>query len=814
MADVRPGFFDGLMRDVRDGLRSLRRAPAFCVSAIFILAVGIGANTTMFSAIQAILLQPLAYKDADALVVVMHHGRSPVSVANFFDWREQSRSFAQMGAAEYWRPNIGLTDHAERVLGIRVTSDTLTLLGVPPLYGRLFAPDDETPGNEHRVVLSYGLWQRNFSGDPSVLGRTIRLDGHPYTVVGVMPRDFAFAPFWAVGAELWAPLPLADRRANRGGNSLRIFARLKPGVAIAQAQADVDSVTARLDQLYPGSNRNVLVVSLKERVVGNTRLALVVFLVAVGFVLLIACANVAHMLLARAAARQREVAVRLALGATRVQIVRQFLVESLLLAALSGLAGLALAAAGIRVLIALSPGDLPRVDEMAVDAKVLLFTVGVSMLTGLIFGLVPAWQSARASFGENLKGGRGNTGQRQQTRLRDLLVASELALALMLLVGAGLMVRSLAALRAIDAGFDPRGVLTMVVSLQGSPSVEPGQRTAFYAQVLDRLRTLPGVQSASAINHLPVEGDLWSRSYTVDGRPAVRPDEGFEAIYRVVLPEYFKTMQLPLVRGRDFTTQDMRDTPDVAIVNEQLAQRQWPGEDPIGKRITLNDDGDRSLTIVGVAKNAVQGDWQVPTEDEVYLPYLQTRPYLDSLGQPRTYLTLVMRTSGDPAALINSARSTVWSIDRSVSLADVITMEDAVNGALARPRFQFVLLGLFAGIALLLAAVGIYSVMSYTVSRRTQEIGLRLTLGAQRIDVLRLVLGQAMTRVSIGAIVGLGGALLLTRLMANLLYGVRPGDPLTFAVVSIVLIGVALLASYVPARRASRIDPIVALRQD
>jgi predicted permease len=805
-----------LIRDVRYAFRTLRRAPAFFVSAIFILGVSIGANTTMFSALKAILLQPLAYENPDELAVVLHGGSGPVSPANFYDWREQNRSFAKMGAAEYWTSNLGVTDRTERVLGIRVTSDTLALLGVAPLHGRLIAPDDEVTGNHQRVVIGYGLWQRAFSGDPGAISKTLRLDGLPYTVIGIMPRDFAFSPFWAVGAELWAPLPLGERRAARGGNSLRVFARLKPGVSIERAQADISAITTRLEQQFPGTNRNVRVTSLKEKVVGNTRLALIVMLVAVGFVLLIACANVAHMLLARAAARQREVAVRLALGATHLQVVRQFLIESLILAGLGGFVGLGLSAAGIRLLIALAPSDLPRVEQVTIDGQVLAFTLGVSMLTGLIFGLVPAWQSARPAMGD-LKSGRGTTGHRHQARLRDLLIASELALALMLLIGAGLMVRSMTALQRIDAGIDPRGVLSMVVSVKGTPEAEPGRRAAFYAQALDRLRALPGVTDASAINHLPIDGDLWTRSFVTSTTTQLRPEERPQAAYRVVLPGYFKTMGLPLLRGRDLTESDNEQAPGALIVNEKFAKTQFAGQDPIGQRITLDNPSApdaRWMTIVGVAKDAVQYSWSDERMPEVYLPYLQTRAYLNGPESHSTYLTLVMRTTGDPAALIPSARGAIWSIDNAIAIADVITMEDAIGTALARPRFQFMLLGLFAMVALLLAAAGIYSVMSYAISRRTQEIGLRLTLGAQRGDVLRLVLGQAMIRVAIGSAIGLAGALMLTRLMANLLYGVQPTDPITFGVVSLVLIGAALLASYIPARRASRIDPMVALRQE
>ena len=631
-----------------------------------------------------------------------------------------------------------------------------------------------------------------------------------------MPRDFAFAPFWAVGAELWAPLPLAERRNARGGNSLRVFARLKPGVSIERAQADISAITARLDQQFPGTNRDVVVMSLKEKVVGNTRVALVVMLVAVGFVLLIACANVAHMLLARAAARQREVAVRLALGATHLPIVRQFLVESVMLAGIGGLVGLALAAGGVRLLIACAPGDLPRVEQVTIDGQVLAFTLGVSMLTGLIFGLVPAWQSARPAMGD-LKSGRGTTGHRHQARLRDLLIASELALALMLLIGAGLMVRSMAALHRIDPGLDPRGVLSMVVSVKGTPEAEPGRRAAFYAQALDRLRALPGVSAASAINHLPIDGDLWSRSFVTTANDT-SPARGTSGGHLPRHPAWL--FQGDGIAAAARTRSDgQRHRAGGARGGRQRQARAEPvsGQDPIGQRITLDNPSSanaRWMTIVGVAKDAVQGSWDDDRYPEFYLPYLQSPSYLEGPESRSTSLTLVIRTAGDPAALAPSARSAIWSIDNGVAIADVITMEAAIGSALARPRFQFMLLGLFAMVALLLAAAGIYSVMSYAISRRTQEIGLRLTLGAQRGDVLRLVLGQAMIRVAIGSAIGLAGALALTRLMSNLLYGIQPTDPLTYRVVSLVLIGAALLASYIPARRASRIDPMVALRQE
>jgi putative ABC transport system permease protein len=657
-----------------------------------------------------------------------------------------------------------------------------------------------------------------FAADPGVVGRAIRLDGEIYTIIGVMPGEFVFPPFWAIGAELWAPLPRANQSSDRGANSLRVFARLKPEISIAQAQADIDAITSALDAAFPGTNRDVAVVALKERVVGDTRLALVVLMIGVTCVLLIACANVAHMLLARAGARRREVALRVAIGATRTQIVRQFLVESVLLATVSGLAGLAIAAGGVQLLIALAPAELPRVGEIRIDGDALAFTTAASVLTGLLFGLGPAWQAARAALNDSLRIGRAITSDRKQARLRDLLIASEIALALVLLAGAGLMVRSMAALQSVDPGFDPRGVLAMQVSVHGTPQADPGRRAAFYLRLLYRLQTLPNVERASAINHLPLNGDIWTRSFRIEGRPQPRPGEGPSAAYRVVLPDYFETMRLRLVRGRDFSLQDSRNASGVIILSENLARRHWPGEDAIGKRIALSPSAEnpnpRWLTVIGLVNDTVRDSWDAPAGHEIYVPYLQTPAYLDSAESRYTYLTIVLRTGGEPASLVSSVRSAVTSLDRSVSVSDVTTMEAAIGRALARPRFELVLLAVFAGVALLLAVAGIYSVMSYAVSRRTQEIGLRLTLGAERSTVLRMILRQAFTRVAAGAAAGLAGAILLTRLMSRLLYGVRPDDAITFGVVTVVLFGVALLASCVPAWRASRIEPVGALRHE
>lgn len=811
-------WIEGLWRDARHGLRALRRTPAVAAGIVVILAVAIGANTTMFSAVRGILLSPLPYGDADRLVVVMHGGRHPVSFANFDDWRRQTRAFAAMGAAEYWRVNAGLDAGAERLLGLRVSPGMLPLLQVPPLAGRLLDSAGTSDGSRREVVIAHALAARRFGDAATAIGQVIRLDGEPYTVVGVMPASFVFAPFWAVGAELWAPLPHPGPAASRGGNSLRVFARLAPGVTLQQAQADVDAVTSRLEAEFPGTNRDVDVVPLKERVVGDTRLAVIVFMVGVGFVLLIACANVAHMLLARAAARRREVAVRLALGATRGQIVRQFLVESLLLSGLGAVGGVGLAVLGVRGLVAIAPPDLPRVGDIGIDASVLLFTSAVSLASAIVFGLAPALQAARPAPGEDLKSGRAAGASRRRSALRDLLMTSEVALSLVLLAGAGLMLRTMASLQAIDPGFDTRGVLAMSVSVQGTPQADPARRAAFFTDLVGRLEALPGVRSASAINHLPMRGDLWTRGFAIAGRPPARPGEGLAAVYRVVLPGYFHTMGIGLIRGRDFTRQDTDGTPGVVVISDNLARRHWPGTDALGARIVVgesaSDPDARWLTIVGIAPDVVRDAWDGPGGSEIYLPYLQTTDYLTSPRPQHTYLTLVVGTDEDAGRLAAPARAAVRSADRGVALSDVMTMEEAVARALARPRFQVTLLGLFAGVALLLAAAGIYGVMGYSVARRTREIALRLALGAPPGEVRRMVLAQSLARVAAGVLAGLAGAAALTRLMSGLLHGVGPGDPATFAAATALLAAVALVASAIPAWRASRIDPLVALREE
>jgi putative ABC transport system permease protein len=807
-------------QDLRYGARALLRSPGFTAVAVIALALGIGANTAIFSVVNAVLLRPLAYKDSERLVTLLHDGDNPVAVANYLDWREQSRSFEAMAAAEYWSPNLTGSDPPEHLTGLLTTQNLLPMLGVDPLLGRLFLPGEDQPGSEHEVILSHRLWQRRFSGDPQVLGKPITLNGEAYYVVGVMPPEFKFAPFWATHAELWVPDAFGDRIHNRGGNSLRVFARLKGGVTLTQARAEIAAVTARLERRYPGTNRRVLVTPLKENVVGRIEAPLLVLLGAVGFVLLIACANVAHMLLARTSDREKEIAVRTALGAGRARVVRQFLTENLLLASVGALAGLLLAMWGTKALVALSPPELPRLETVALDGRVALFLLGVTVLTALVFGLAPAMHAATGNLSGALKeGGRGGSDGIRRNRLRSFLVASEFTLAFMLLTGAGLMIRSFSALQSVDPGFNPHRVLSMVVSVAGSQEAEPNRRGIFYRQLLQQVRALPGVESAGGINHLPLAGDLWGWSFSIEGRPKPRPGESPSGIYRIVMPGYFETMRLPLRRGRTITENDDSRAPGVVIVNERAAAKYWPGQDPIGQRVTFDDDKRNPptwLTVIGVAKNAKQDEWAADPEPEVYLAALQNRDFLGmgELGSHIAYLTLVVRSSGDPAELAPAVKKTVWSFDRNLPISEVLTMDHAVADATAQPRFEMLLLGMFAAVALVLAAVGIYGVTNYSVSRRTREIGIRVSLGAGRAEVLRMVLLQGMTQALAGTAAGVTGALLLSHSMVRMLYGVRANDPVTFGGVAMVLGLAALLAICVPARKATRIEPMVALRHE
>jgi putative ABC transport system permease protein len=838
-----------LWRDVRYAARILRKNGAFTAAAVIVLALGIGANTAIFSVVYAVLLKPLPYRDPDRLVVALHEGQFPVSPADFIDYRAQTQAFETLGAAQAWGGIIADADRSERVPGLQVTPDVMMMLGVQPVLGRLFTSHEENPteapsarvvrdgvgagapnavrhdgvgtgaaASDSRVLLlSHKLWQRRFGGDPRVVGQTVHVGDQAFTVVGVMPPQFQFAPFWQTQAEMWTPLVLADRDRlhDRTGRSLRLFGRLKPGVSLAQAQAQMDTVAARLAAAYPDSNTGltVSVVPLHEKVVGSVRRTLLLLLVTVGFVLVIACADIANLLLTRAVGRKREIAVRLAIGASRAGLVRQLAIESVLVAACGGVAGLALARGGLNAMLAMLPqARLPRQGEVGIDAAVFVFALVVSLAAGAISGLVPALQASRVDLTETLKeGGRSATEGRARRRTQNTLIVVQVSVALVLLVCAGLMVKTLQQLANVDAGFTPQRLLTIDVSTPASYTT-PAARSALFTRVQEDLSTVPGVQSVGAINHLPIGGDIWTFDYSIPGRAAPPPGQGYGAAYRVIRTGYFQTMRITLTRGRDFTDRDTDQAPPVVIINERLARHQWPGADPIGQHLTLGGLGGTAaveLTVVGVVRNVVQYDWTSQPSDEVYVPYLQ-RPGAFGL----TTLSFVIRTATDPETMSRTIHERIASVDRGIPLSRVEPMEQVIADQLWRSRLSALLLGLFAAIALLLAAVGIYGVISYAVRQRTQEIGVRMALGATRRDVVTLVMRQSLTPVGIGIVFGTTGALLATRLVATLLFHVTATDPTTFVTVVGCLAVTGIVAAGIPAWRAMNADPLTSLRSE
>jgi putative ABC transport system permease protein len=616
-------------RDLRQGFRSLMRTPGFTIAALVALALGVGASTAVFSVVDAVLLRPLGYAEPDRLVVLLHESAGPVSPANYLDWKEQSASFEAMGAAEYWTADLTGEERPERLRGLRLTPEVLPMLGVKPLLGRVLTAE------EGEVVLSYRLWQRRWAGDPGVLGRAIDLNGTPYTIVGVMPEGFEFAPFWATDRDVWSTTSLAGRTTSRGGRSLRVFARLAPGVTLRQARAEVAAITARLEQAYPATNRNVTVTPLTDMVVSGVRPALLVLMGAVALLLVIACANVAHMMLARATARSKELNVRSALGAGRGRILMHFMTESLVLAIGGCTLGLALAVMTTRVLRVLGAASIPRIGDVGLDGRAVAFAIGVSLLTGIVFGLAPLFQVTGASPAASLRDeSRGSTAGGRLNRARHVLVATEFALALVLLTGAGLLLRSFVALQAYDPGFEPDHVLSMVVSVQGSTEAAPGRRLIFYHDLLERVRKLPGVESAGAINHLPLAGDIWGMSFFIEGRARPQPGEKPSATYRVVLPGYFETMRLPLLRGRGIDATDDERATGVVVINESLATRWWPGESALGQRISFGDPdvSPRWLTVVGITKDAVTDRWGAEPGPELYLAMPQVADYVTGMA--------------------------------------------------------------------------------------------------------------------------------------------------------------------------------------
>jgi putative ABC transport system permease protein len=796
----------------------LLKKPGFTLIAILALALGIGANTAIFSVVNAVLLRPLPFANPDQLVLVWMDNRALGlkedihSYPNFMDYRSQNQVFENLTAYRGSSLNLTGTGEPERILGAAATASLFEVMRVAPIMGRAFTAEEDQKGHDSVIVLSYGLWQRRFGADKEIVGKSIVMSGKQRTVIGVMPPDFRFP---SKDAQYWIPLaPSEDLMNSRGAFWLNVIGRLKDGVTLEAARVEMKTIASRLEQQYPEVNTNfgVNLVPLREQTVGQVRPALLILLGAVAFVLLIACANVANLLLGRAAAREREFAIRMAMGAGRLRIIRQLLVESLMLAGLGAALGLVLAMWGLDILKLIIPSDMPHLDQINVDARVFGFTLGVSVLTAIIFGLVPALQASQPDLNETLKegGSKGATRGVRARRIRRLLVVSEVALALVLLVGAGLLLKSFSRLQKFNLGFRPEGLLTAKLQLPGSKYGEDDQVRAFYRQLFERLENVSGVESAGAITDVFLNKIANSSYFSVEGRPAVQPDQRVEVPIDAISPNYFQVIGTPIVRGRAFNEQDTEKTTNVVIINETMARRFFSSEDPIGRRFKYGDLTNAEspwLTIVGVVADMRRTGFESEIRPETFLPINQATP---------SGVTLVVRAAGnaDPATLTASLRNAVHEIDPDQPLFDIKTMNQWVSEIIAQRRLNMILLGTFAVVALLLAAVGIYGVMSYSVTQRTHEIGIRMALGAQRLDVLKMVLGQGMALTLIGVGIGLIGAFALTRLMSSLLFGVSASDPVTFFGVSALLTFVALLACYIPARRAMKVEPMVALRYE
>jgi len=809
-----------LINDLRYGFRSLLKRPAFTAVAVVTLALGIGANTAIFSVVNAVLLRPLPYKDPDRLVHVLRRQppimRGPISRLDYFEWQNQNKVFQEIGA--YYQDSFNLTgvDEAERLNAARVTRSFFSLFGLPPAAGRYFLAAEDQVGAARTAVISHGLWLRRFGGSQSIVGRTITLNSQSYTVTGVAPQGFGFPG----RTDVWTPALLSEDKRQRGSNYLQVIARLKDGVSESQAQAQMNQITTTLAQQFPAHDTNLsaIVSPLLEEQVRNVRSVLLILLGAVGIVLLIACANVANLLLARATARRKEFAIRTALGAGRWRIIRQLLAESSLLALTGGLLGVFLALWGIRLLVALAPANIPRVSQISIDLWVLAFTLLISLLTGLLFGLAPALHVSKAELNDGLKEGTRGTGSSGGERdwLRHLLVVGEIALSLILLVSAGLLIESVKRLTSVSPGFDPHGLVASDVSFPINPNTQNDESEAgqarqaqqsyqFLKEVQQHLTALPGVEAAGAINDLPVTGNSSvNGDFNIEGRPAFKSGEAPVAEFRQVTPDYFRAMGLPLLQGRSFDEHDDTQHPEVIMVNETLSRRFFPNDTALQKRLIVWDE--KPHEIVGVVGDARQWGLDLPPDPEIYFSYAQ-------LPADRQ-TTVVVRTTSDPAALAGSVRQTVRAVNREAPVSKVRTMLQVLADSTARRRFDTMLMTLFAAVALVMAAIGIYGVMSYTVTQRTQEVGIRMALGAQPRDVLRLILQNGFKLALIGVCLGIPSAFALTRLLTSLLFGVSPTDLPTFVVVSFGLIAITLLACYLPARRAAKVDPMEALRYE
>lgn len=814
---------NSLLQDLRYAVRQLRKSLGFTAVAVITLALGIGANTSIFSVVNGVLLRPLAFKDPDRLVRVWHVPPAKsfpgmttfaVSAANYLDWERQNHVFEGMAIYSFHGFTLTGSDKPEQVDACAATAGFFSTLGVQPLLGRVFLPEEDQPGRSNVVVLSHRFWQEHFGSNPGIVGHDIKMDGRSILVAGVMPASFQFPEF----AQMWTPMAWTDQeKAVRGEHHSVVVARLKPGVDLKQAQAEMNTISSRLEQQYPEDNKGwgAVVVPLHDDLVSDVRPALLVLLGAVAFVLLIASVNVANLALARTFSRQKEIAIRTALGATSVRVLRQVLAESVLLALVGGVLGLTFAHAGIRLIMAFLADKLPHAVEVGLDAKVLAFTAAVSVAAGILAGVLPAVRLTRGDVNQSLKQGLGRTdADSGGHRTRSILVVSEVALSLILLVGAGLMIRSFQMLHGVNPGFESRNVLTVTAMVSRAKFPVPAQQIAFFEQVLQRVRTLPGVESAGVVDDIPLDNGGSHQPVAIEGRPTLPMSEQPEVDVRLISPGYMSTLHIPILRGRDLGDTDLAGRPPVVLISESMARQFWPGEDALGKRLTLTFFPGAVREVVGIVGDVkLDGLDQTRPSAALYFPLDQVSVPANG-GWNSFPMTLTVRSTSSPTGLVSAVSNAVHEIDREMPLRDIRTMDDLVANSLSQQRFNMLLLGAFAGLALLLAAVGIYSVLSYSVKRSVREIGIRLALGARVGDVLRMVVFEGMKPTLLGVAIGVGGALAVGRLLSGLVYGVKPTDPWTFIAVAFLLAAIALVASIIPAYRATKVDPLVALRYE
>jgi len=816
-----------LTQDFRYGLRTLRKNPGFAAAAILVLALGIGANTAIFSVVNAVLLKPLPFSHPEQLVQIWHTPPQKsfpgmkefaVSAANYLDWQAQNHVFEHTAIYSYGTYNLTGKGEPQFISARRVSSDFFAVLQAEPLLGRVFVPEEDQPGHNNVVVLSESFWRTQFAADPNIVGEDINLDGAAYRVIGVMRAKFQFPitsdPSFAV--KLWAPLAMTDReRAVRAEHHYAVIGRLRSGVTLQQAQAELDTISHRLEQEYPADDKGwgAVLKPLDEELAGDVRTPLLVLLGAVALVLLIACANAANLVLARTISRQREIAVRSALGASRARVVRQVISETVVLSLAAGVLGLLIAHFGVKLIVAFFASKLPRAAAISLDASVLEFTLLIALLTGIVAGLLPAIRISRVNVNEALKQGSRTSSDAAGNRTRGMLIVSEVALSLMLLIGAGLMIRSLWMLRNVDPGLDPHNVLALDPALSRTTFPQPGQEIEFYTELLRRIHALPGVESAGVIDNVPLDNGGSIQPVQIEGHPVQAMADQPEVSVRLISPGYLRAMHIPVLRGRDFSEQDNADNPATVLITQAMAKRLWPNEDPIGRHVTMYFYPDKVREVVGIVGDVKDDGLNKPAPATLYMP-------LGQLTTPRTAawqsfpLWIIVRTNSEPSASVPGVIHTIHELNAGVPVRDVTTMEDFVVNSVSQQRFNMLLLASFAGLALVLAAVGIYSVLAYTVRRRVREIGIRMALGAQTADVLRLIVSEGMKPTAIGVAAGIAGALALGRVLSSLLYGVRPSDLATFAGVCVVLVSVALVASLVPAYRATRVEPVTTLREE